>query len=348
MRERAGRRRWIWLLAVVVLALAAGAVVWRIYPRTPRVTTATAARTDLQQSIFAAGTVRPVDRQIVMPTNLMAPIERVAVSLGARVRKGQLLIQLQSETQQAALDAAKTSLQQAQASLDAALEQQSAAPPGFQGQFAGTVAQARSAVAQAQANLRQAQAAYDATQIRADLDGTVVLLNPTGLDSAGNAAPILEVVGDAKQIVTQVSEVDAVHIQRGMAADVTSEAFPGKTWHATVQQVALFATADSGGGQVEIDLAPPRDFPVPLGYQVDVHIISATHKGVVAVPYPALIQDADGYAVFVVRNGRAYRQPVQLGITTDTQVEVTRGLQAGDVVILNPPANLASGSAVRT
>ncbi|MCL6600045.1 MAG: efflux RND transporter periplasmic adaptor subunit [Alicyclobacillus macrosporangiidus] len=348
MREAADRRRrWMWGALAVVVVLAAAAV-WWWRPRAPHVATAVAERTDLQETIFAAGTVRPVDRQIVMPTNLTAPIAKVDVHIGDRVKKGQILITLQNEAQAAALQAAKTNLAQAQETLNAALQQQSAAPPGFQGQFTGTVAQARSSVAQAQANLSQAQAAYDATLLRAQMDGTVVLINPSGVGSDGNPAPVLEVVGDAKQIVTQVSEVDAVHVKKGMAAEVTSEAFPGKTWRVSVQQVGLFATTDTGGGQVEVDLGVPADFPVPLGYQVDVHIISATHKGVVAIPYPALVQDGQGYAVYVVRDGRAERRPVQLGITTDTRVEVTKGLQAGDVVILNPPAGLASGSAVRT
>jgi HlyD family secretion protein len=79
---------------------------------------------------------------------------------------------------------------------------------------------------------------------------------------------------------------------------------------------------------------------------VDVRIISETHTQVPVVPYDALIPNGDGYAVFVYAAGHVRKVAVTLGITTDTVVEITRGVKPGERIVVNPPSNLQDGEAV--
>ncbi|MCL6592674.1 MAG: efflux RND transporter periplasmic adaptor subunit [Alicyclobacillus sp.] len=344
-----------WLIGGVILGVAVVlALVWVFHPRAQRVQTTTVKVQSIQEKIYASGTVRPRARQVVMPGALSVPLDHLAVQVGQRVQKGQVLVVGRNAAQAAAVTAAQSAVTQARAALAAAQQSTSPlVPPILAGQPSTqqALAQAQANLAQAEANLAQAQAAYDATVVRAQLAGTVVLANPDGVDNNGNAAPWVEVVSDGKQVVTQVSEVDAVHVAPGMSAQVTSEAYPNQTWSAVVSAKALFAAqtqaGQNGGGQVEVDLKVPSDFPVPLGFQVDVHIVSAAHAHALVIPYQSLTPQGNGYAVFVVNQGRALLRPVTIGITTDTWVEVTRGLQAGDVVVVNPPSTLQNGAAVK-
>jgi HlyD family secretion protein len=301
----------------------------------------------MTNKIFASGTVRAESRQVVQPTDLKAPIKQINVQVGQSVHKGQVLITEQNDAEFAALQAAEDALSSARVSLNEAERQYNAAPPGFRTEFATTLTNARQSYASAKSQLAQAEAAYQTTMIRSQIDGVVLLENPDGFAPDGTAAPILEVVSQNKHIVLYLSEVDAVRLSEGMKADISTEAFPNRTWHGQVERIAPYAaTSDSGTGKVEVDISVPNGFVVPYGYQVDVRVVSATHVGVPSIPYEALVQRGDNYAVYVYRNGRVHLVPVSVGITGDTRVEVTKGLKAGDKVVMNPPTDLADGEAV--
>jgi RND family efflux transporter MFP subunit len=348
VKQESRRRvlRWWWLAALVVVL--AGVIAWRMWPRTPVVHVTRVERQTMSNRVFATGTVRPTQRQVVMASSLPAPIEQIRVNPGDHVRKGQVLLTCQNETQLAALEAARTAVQNAQQTYDQAKQQYNSVPPGLQPQFKGTMDQASTALAQAKVQLSQAQAAYDATIVRAQFAGTVIDVNPSGIASDGTAAAVVEVVGPVKQVVTSISEVDAVHIHSGMTATLSSDAYPNRTWRGTVERVAEFATtAQSGSGQVEVDVSTPPNFPLPDGYQVDLRIASATRQRVTVVPYDALVQSGGGYAVYVYHDGRVHKVGVKLGLTSDIQVEVTHGVRPGNEVVVNPPSYLRDGEAVR-
>ncbi|MDQ0189235.1 efflux RND transporter periplasmic adaptor subunit [Alicyclobacillus cycloheptanicus] len=344
-----GRKRRRWWTSIILLCclLAAAGVWWLVHPKAPAVQLVTVRRQTMQNQIFTAGTVKPTQRQVVMMDQLSAPFDHFDVATGQTVQSGQALITLENSSQAAALTAARQTETSAENTLAQAQAEYQAASAVMKPQLYAAVANAQTALAQAQAQLNQAQAAYNATFIRAQFSGTVLTENPGGLDSQGNAAPLLELVGRQNEVVLDVSEVDAVHLRKGMSADITSEAFPGKTWTGHVQTVASFATEDSSGtGQVEVDVAVPKGFPVPLGYQVNVNIVSASHTKVPVIPYDALVQQGSAYEVFVYRQGRVQAQSVTLGITGTDAVEVTQGLTPGEQVVLNPPSGLTNGEAV--
>lgn len=183
--------------------------------------------------------------------------------------------------------------------------------------------------------------------VKATIAGEVIIKNESGMSTDGTPAPVIEIVGAKKQVIVNVSEMDAVQIHKSMTATLTSDAFPSHTYSAVVSRVADYALQDaSGAGQVEVDLDPKTPFPIPIGYQVDIHIVSSPHKTQTAIPYNALVQNGDKYVVFVYKGGKVTSVPVMLGITTDSFVEVTKGLKAGDRIVTNPAPGLQNGEAV--
>lgn len=331
MSERKKRIQVWWIILLIVILVTGGILYFFVRPREPQVQLVVISRTTMQNKVFSSGYVRPVERQLVMPSQLTVPVSKFNVNLGSHVKPGQVLITGQNQSQAAALKAAKAAVASAEAGV--------ASGPGL------TSGQAQ--LAQAKAQLAAAQSAYDATLVQAQFAGTVILLNHNGLASDLSPAPYLEVVS-GKKIAVNVSEVDAVQLHPGLVASLSSSAFPNQTWKATITQVQGYASTNSNGtGQVAVDLRVPDNFPVPLGYQVDVQIISSTHKRVPVVPYQALVQNGNNYSVFVYQNGRVHEVTVTLGITGNSVVEVTKGLSPGSKVVLNPPASLTNNEAVR-
>lgn len=347
--KRVRTRRWIWGTVGLAALIALGVGLYLFArPQEPTVQVVTIVRATMKNKIFASGLVRPASRQFVMPNQLPVPVARFDVQVGDKVTVGQVLITGDNQAQAAAVAAAKVALQNAQQALDTASSPLSG-PAGFTAPPAtSTVLAAKAQVSAAQAQLTSAEVTYNSTVIRAELNGTVILENKNGMASDLSPAPYVEVVSNQKKLVVNVSEVDAVQIHTGLTATATSEAYPNKSWTATVMSVQGFAvTSSTGSGQVEVDLTVPGDFPVPLGYQVDLNIISSTHNEVPVVPYQALVQDGNSYATFVFANGQVHKVPVTLGITSNSEVEVTKGLTPGTKVVQNPPASLQDGQAVK-
>lgn len=350
MLQKEGSRsskKWWWITAIVILVSIATVVYVFLRPRVQNVQVGVVSRHTMTNTIFTSGTVKPTSRQIIYSSELAGPIQSFNVKVGESVKVGQVLFSTASNTAQAAVSAAASSLQSAQSTYSALYGQFQSSPPSVQAQLFGQLQSARSAIADAQAQLTQANAALAATRVSSTLSGYVLLENATGINSDGSMVPVIEVVGREKKIVVKVSEVDAVQLHAGLQATLTSDVYPGQTWPAKVTQVANYALANANGtGQVEVDLQPTGVFPMPLGYQVDVHIVSSVHHQVPAIPYSALVQNGDTYGVFVLHHRYVKLTNVSLGITDNTYVEIVKGLQVGEKIVLNPPTNLLSGAKV--
>jgi len=97
-------------------------------------------------------------------------------------------------------------------------------------------------------------------------------------------------------------------------------------------------------------LLHPADGQQGLGvdYRVRVRIFTKERSGVVVVPRSAVFLKASGdWAAYVVDNGRARLTDVQVGLMNDEQVEIVKGVNSKDVVILAPETNLKDGDRVK-
>ncbi len=348
--EHARRRTWFWLLLglLVVLLAAGGWTWWYLQSRPPQVQAVSVKLRTMKNQVFASGTVKPTERQIVMQGSIPGPVQSIAVSVGQSVRKGQLLLTCVHTQESVALSQAEAQAADAAKSYTDALNAYNSAPQAAQAYLKTVLDSAQSALTTANQAVAQAQAALAAQYIHAQISGKVLMVNPDGVDATGATAPYVEVVSDNKQIITAVSEVDAVRMHPGMPVTITSDAYPNTSWHGTITSVAGFATTSSSGtGQVQVTIGHlPANFPIPFDYQVNVQITNETHRNVPSIPYSALVQSGSSYAVFVIQNGHVRRTIVSLGVTSNTAVEVTKGLHAGQLIVNSPPSNLQDGEAV--
>ena len=98
---------------------------------------------------------------------------------------------------------------------------------------------------------------------------------------------------------------------------------------------------------VVIDLTSPSEAArLGDGYRVEVRIVLWQEQDVLRVPVGALFRQGDGWAVFVVEEGRVRRQTVQLGQRNENEGQITSGLEAGATLVLHPPDTLTDGMRV--
>lgn len=221
----------------------------------------------------------------------------------------------------------------------------------------------------ASASVNSAWLAYQATQdsvVTAPIPGTVANIaikagdqvTASGGNLSSNASAtttsssnaILAIGNyDTPYVKVQASEVDITKIQARQKATMTLSAFSGKTFVGNVDQVDTAGTVTSGVVTYNVYVtfvAPPSD--IKPGMSASVTIQTARKDDVLTVP-TAAIQTANGQStVRVLKNGKVSSVPVEIGIASDTDTEVTSGLSEGDTVVTGTvsTASAAGGSTI--
>lgn len=261
--------------------------------------------------------------------------QREAAELMATTRAREL------ETARRAVDALQAEVTAVQQALTQ-LQQEQSDPD-----YLLRVYDAQIAAAQAQlANLTDEAARTD---MRSPVTGQVlrVLQESTRFVEAGT--PVLE-VGNTHhlELVIDVLSSDAVKIQPGNP--VLIEQWGGDTpLKATVRQVEPSAfTKVSALGVEEQRVNVIADFvdqPLGLGdgFRVDARIVTWENSSVLQVPVSSLFRCDNGWCVFVVKQGVAKRQPLELGHRNTQAAEVKHGLEAGASVVLYPSEQVTEG-----
>jgi len=243
-------------------------------------------------------------------------------------------------------------------------------------------------VEQARANLEEAEDRVGRTTIRSPIAGRVTRLNIEEGETAvvgtmNNPGSLLLTISDLSVVeaVLAVDETDVPRVSIGDSAIVELDAFPDRPFAGRVSRIGQSAIGTTGtSGQAPAQARGSVDFEVVLtildpapGLRPD---LSATADIVVesrtAAPAAPIIsvtvrdRDLDDEArassggsanavteegVFLVRDGRAVWQPVELGITGREYFEIVSGLSVGDSVVSGPYQRiraLQDGDRIRT
>ena len=194
----------------------------------------------------------------------------------------------------------------------------------------------------------------DQFDVPSPIDGRVlkVIQQSEGVVPAG--APLLE-VGDprALEIVVDVLTSDAVNIKP--SRPVTIEEWGGSPLQAAVRMVepSAFTRVSSLGVEEQrvnaiIDLNVPYEKWSALGdgYRVDARIQIYRAENKTRVPSGALFRRGQDWAAFAVIDGRARLRKLRLGRRNDEHAEVSKGLSAGERVIIHPSDQVSDGAQV--
>ena len=374
---RMGRRGVLVAAGVVVAALA---WLW-LGPSESSYTYATAevVEAPLVAEVTATGRVDP-RTSVEVGTYVSGPIRSVDVDFNEVVRAGQRLAQIDPRTfdgkvahAKADLTLAEAHVQRAEAALELARSRlgrsESLAGKAVvsseelevahsdERQAEAELAVARAEVERARAALDEATVNREYTDILAPIDGVVLSRNvQVGQTVAATfQTPVLFVLaGDLQQmqVLAFVNEADVGRVREGQTATFTVDAYPGRTFEATVRQVrhtsaepetpepvvSYVVTYD-----VVLDVANP-DGALRPGMTANVRIVTARKESVLQVPNAALrfrppasdVPPTQGErgAVFRLSAGRPEPVGVAVGLSDDLATEVAGdGISAGDRVV---------------
>lgn len=274
-------------------------------------------------------------RDALLSAALGGFIEKVNIKNGDKVRKGQVLVTVDSATHQARLEQTRVELTSAEREWNRAkkLGQAMAAQ-------ARDAAENRYLAAKAAENLASVQASR--AVIRAPFEGVVADVDIEPGEVAGPGVPIVRVVQlDPVKVSLAVADRDVVALRTGMHARVRTDAqsgnFAGEISH-------INPAADLRTRAFQVEVAVPNDDGRLLpGMIATVTIDEGGTSDDLVVPQDWIVTKLDDLGVFLEKDGKAVWQSVTLGSVVRTQVVVKSGIKAGDRVIITGHRELAEG-----
>jgi membrane fusion protein, multidrug efflux system len=346
-------RRFLAPAAVVVVL--AGGLLWYLHRSgeeeseakpTARVTLVPLQVGPIAQPLEAYGVIESApgaDQLIPAPYDCL--VRNVHVTVGTPVAAGDLLLEISaSPDSQLLLETARSALLVADRTLSATQER-------FDLKLATNqeliVARQAEADGRARVGSLQARGLGGDGMIRAPSAGVVMRIDAARGSQFLMGAPLVTVATtQGREARLGVESGDRLLVARNQPATLTStERSEPVSVDSQVRSVG--AALDAATGSLEVRVPVPGTAALMLGEHVRAQIQIALHPTAQIVPRSAVLPDGDAQVLFTVKDHKAVRHEVRLGIANADRLEVLgAGLQAGDAVVVSGNYELTDGMAV--
>ncbi|MFA7257128.1 MAG: HlyD family efflux transporter periplasmic adaptor subunit [Kiritimatiellales bacterium] len=250
----------------------------------------------LRQTVDSTGQVSP-DNRLNVKSPVAGRIEQILVNEGDSVKKDQIIAWISSIERATMLDTAR---------------------------------------AKSEEDLKYWESIYKASPLVAPMAGTVIdrSFEPGQTISASDA---VLVIADRLIVVGQVDETDIGSIFTGQHVSMQLDAYPDTVFSGTVRNIGYDSKIISNVTMYEVDVLPKNlpDF-ARSGMTATLTFLVEEHKDVPAVPTAALEYRKE--KVFVRLPGKNSKETetrlVQTGLSENSFTEITKGLEAGDEVLI--------------
>jgi RND family efflux transporter MFP subunit len=394
-REPSRARRWTVALALLAVA-AVGGGYWflRAQPLEVGLATAVAAPTAgggaPGAAVLNASGYVVARREATVSAKVTGKIAAVLIEEGMIVEEGQLLAQLDDQTQRPQLALAETQLAARRAELDEVVVRREEAERELRrmerlkteslsserevdraqsevSALAARFAALERAVDVAEATVRVRAQEIEDLEVRAPFAGVIVskdaqpgeMVSPISAGGGFTRTGIATLVDmDSREIEVDVNEAFINRVQAGQKTEAVLDAYPD--WVIPSHVINIVPTADRQKATVRVrigfDELDPRilsNMGVKVTFLGSAPAAESTGgsgaapaRPAVRVPASAVQRDGSTSFVWRVRGERAERIAVSVGAERAGAVEVLSGINAGDIVVDRPPAELTEGAAV--
>jgi membrane fusion protein (multidrug efflux system) len=296
----------------------------------------------LQEDVSAVGTLRSNESIVVRP-EISGRIEALDFREGAPVKPGQVIVKLDDAVPAAEVAQARANLALAESGFNRTQQLQKE-------NFVSATAsdQALNALRVAQANLQLAQAKLAKTRIVAPFGGIIGIRRVSIGDyvKEGQDLVTLEDVS-ALKVDFRLPEQLLATLRPGQGVEIASDALPGRRYAGSIE--AIDPLIDQNGRALVLRARLKNaDGLLRPGMFVSTRIILSERANAMVVPEEAIVPVGADQFVFRVVEGKAQRVKVQTGLRRAGKVEITAGLDAGDVVVTAGQLKVRDGSTVAT
>lgn len=314
-------------------------------PPVVTVTAQSAATEEWRQFVPAVGTLRAVNG-VDIAASMSGLVKEINFESGQSVRKGQVLLRLDSDVEQSNM---RSAIADADLARISANRQRTLIRTDAVSQAAVDKAEAELKVKEA--NVASLRATIEKKVVQAPFDG---VLGVRKIDLGEYLQPGQAIVNlqDLSVMLADftVSQKDLGIVQVGAAITMATDAWPGQSFSGEVAVVE--PKVDSKTGMIAVQgRFPNPDGRLRPGMFARIEVVRPAAVKVITVPVAAVSYNLHGDSIFVVKDGaggakEATRLFVTLGDRREGKVAVLKGLDAGEMVVTSGQVKLENGSQV--
>jgi RND family efflux transporter MFP subunit len=365
-----------WVIALLAFAVVVGIVISGILPR---VKARTALRKETNEmAVPSVIVVHPkrtaASDELVLPANVQpyisAPIyartngylKRWYTDIGAHVKKGQLLAEIETPELDQQLQQARANLSTAEANLNLAeitaqryegLLKTDSVSKQETDNAVGAYAANKAIVDADRANVKQLEALQSFEKIYAPFDGVITARNTDigALISAGSnggaSTELFQIAQPSRlRVYVNVPEAYSLGAKPGLIADLVLSEYPGRRFPGKLVRTADAIDQSTRTLLVEIAVDNPTGTLLSGAY-AEVHMKIPGAASSYTIPVNTLLFRSEGLRIASVVDGKANLLPIAIGHDYGAEVEVVAGLTGEESIIVNPPDSLLPGEPVR-
>ena len=308
--------------------------------RTVSVVTTTPAKKEFAHEVEALGTVR-ANESVDITAKVADRVAAIHFTEGQQVRKGQVLVELDSAEARADLAAAEAAERDSRSQYKRSQElyQTRALSEAQLEQLEATLLanEARVAAARSRVNDRI---------INAPFSGRVGLRN-VSLGGLVNPGAVITTLDDLSVVKLDFSvpEVFLATLKPGLTIAASSNAYPGDSFSGRVASVDTRVDPTTRSVAIRA-LIDNKDGRLRPGMFMTLKLVRMEGQALM-LPEQAIVPENDRHYVFLVADGRAQKRAVTIGRRRPGEVEILEGLTPADQVVVDGTMNLRDGSVVR-
>lgn len=319
---------------------------------------ATAVRTTLHAGVPVSGSLEP-KVQITVGAPVAEQIVEMFLEEGQAVRQGQPMARFKDEVLRAAANSARAdvatqrmqvNIAVAESTRSEALLREGALAPRDRDNAALALNAARARFALAEAQAADADDRLATATLRAPASGVVSRRYQQAGDRADFGKPVFDIVDTrVLQLSASVPVEHLSELRVGRSATLTVSQLDNRSVTGRISRIN--PTADIATRQVRIYVDIPNGARLLVGgLFVSGRVLTQEARNAIAVPRTAVRYEGDARTpvLYVIAQGKVARRTVGVGILDEERqlVQITSGVQAGDVVVVGPIEGLAEGAPV--
>lgn len=338
------------LFSLVALALS-GAVLAADTKPPLSVSVVRPSRGEIVRYITLPATVR-ANQQATLYAKVSGYLKTVTVDKGQAVKAGEQLAEIEVPEEIAELKRYQADAKVAEIDLQRLTEAQKKAPDLVLPQ---ALDKARGALEAANASIERTQTLLDFAKIAAPFPGIITMryVDPgafvpaaTAGSTPQNAALFTLMDFSTVRVQTGVPEMEVPFVREGQPVKVAIEELPGGPIEGKVSRFSYALNETTRTMLVEADLPNPEQTLRP-GMYATVRIGVEKHTDALLIPAEALVMEKTAAFVFKLADGKAKKSPVTVGFNDGAKVELLKGVETGEQVIVAGKLALADGQVVQ-
>jgi len=280
------------------------------------------------EALYSGSAVIEAEKEAIIVSKTSGYIKKMYTEEGKYVRKGRLVVKLESEKEELELKRQELTLKKSEADLKRNEEL-------FSGKIISKEEfENHTFRFHSEKNIYNiAKLNLDYTKVKAPISGIITkrFIKEGNLVSFNE--PLFKVVNfNSLVIKLHIPETEMNKIKLKQIAEIAVDAIPGKYFSGIIKRISPVIDAGSGTFALTISVDNSSKSLKP-GMFSRVKIVYDTHRDTILIPKDAVLSEDGELSVFVVKNGKAFKTPVKIGYSKNDIVEILSGVKTGTEVV---------------